>query len=109
MIANSPAARVRSKDRIAKITLAGLAVPRLRPVPPARTKARLRELHDAARLAGVDKDLAPILASRPQVGRFIASVLDCSPFLRALILADVRRFVEVLSADPTIRLTQIVA
>ena len=72
-------------------------------------KVRLRELDEAARTADAGETLAPILRSRPQLGPFIASVLDGSPFLRSLILADVARLVALLSSDPADRLTKIVA
>jgi glutamate-ammonia-ligase adenylyltransferase len=71
-------------------------------------KVRLRELAEAARAADAGETLAPVLGSRPQLGPFIASVLDCSPFLRSLILADVPRLIALLSSDPGDRLAEIV-
>jgi len=72
-------------------------------------KVRLRELDATARAADAADALSAILGDRPQLERLVASVLDCSPFLRSLILADVPRLVALLSSDPADRLAKIVA
>src|ERR1700676_3969829 len=109
MKSHSSSSRIRSRIGVSGTALAGRLVPRLRPVPTARVKVRLRELAEAARAADAGETLAPVLGGRPQLGPFIASVLDCSPFLRSLILADVPRLIALLSSDPGDRLAEIVA
>ncbi|MEX0852136.1 MAG: hypothetical protein WD036_02480, partial [Bauldia sp.] len=81
--------------------------PRLRPATQARTKARLAELGAAAKAAGV-AELDKVLR-QPNVGPFLAAVMDCSPFLRSLILDDPARLAAILASDPAARLKRIAA
>jgi glutamate-ammonia-ligase adenylyltransferase len=85
-----------------------MTAPRLRPVTADRAKARLRELQDAAAAAGAAAALQSLISARPDLGRFVASILDCSPFLRSLALADVPRLLALLTGDPGLRLREII-
>src|ERR1017187_7547996 len=62
----------------------------------ARTKARMAELRDAR-----------ALPKQEPVASFLAAVMDCSPFLRSLILDDSGRLVAILASDPTVRLKEL--
>jgi glutamate-ammonia-ligase adenylyltransferase len=91
------------------VALADLIVPRLKPAAAIRCEVRLRELREAADGGGVGEALTALLTGRPQAGAFIASVLDCSPFLRSLILTDMPRLVATLAGDPADRLAAVIA
>ena len=47
------------------------------------------------------------LLRQPPVTSFLAAVMDCSPYLRSLILDDPARLLAILAGDPAVRLTQI--
>ena len=89
-------------------TLAERIVPRLRPVAAAQRKARIAELTAAAAEAKGGEALIAALA-RPEIAAFIASVMDCAPFLRSLILDDPARLAKLLSADPAARMRRLTA
>ena len=98
-----------SKARFPRTALIDVTRPRLKPAGAKTRKARLAELAAAAGEAGVGERLAGQIAGRPQLAGFIASVLDCSPFLRSLMLDDPARLTRLLAADPQKRLGQIAA
>ncbi|MGD9740800.1 MAG: bifunctional [glutamine synthetase] adenylyltransferase/[glutamine synthetase]-adenylyl-L-tyrosine phosphorylase [Bauldia sp.] len=85
---------------------------RLRPgvvPPPAAQRAKhIRELMAAAREQRSLPELAP-LVERAETAAFVGSVMESSPFLRALILDDPARLVRLLDADPDDGLASIVA
>nr|HMN87253.1 bifunctional [glutamine synthetase] adenylyltransferase/[glutamine synthetase]-adenylyl-L-tyrosine phosphorylase [Bauldia sp.] len=89
--------------------LRDVTLPRLQPAKAAIRKARLAELAEAAAEAGAGDRLKARLDGRPALASFVASVLDASPFLRSLILADPHRFCDLLEADPAARLRQVAA
>ncbi len=88
-------------------SLAERLEPRLRPATATRTKVRLAELTSAASEAGSDRSLADVL-KRPEAGPFLAAVMDCSPFLRGLILDDPARLTTLLAADPALGFRRLV-
>ena len=94
------------KQRPSSATLAEAIKPRLRPATTAQTKARLAELNQVARELGAAQDLAAAL-SAPGVGRFIAATMECSPFLRSLILDDPGRLAGLLTSAPAPRVKQL--
>ena len=49
----------------------------------------------------------PNLPKKPPVAAFLAAVMDCSPFLRSLILDDPARLAAIVAANPAARLKQI--
>src|SRR5690348_5217231 len=94
--------RGRSGSGVRGTTLADSIVPRLQPVAAARVERWLGELKAAmADAAGGGDGFPALLSGRPKLGAFIASVLECSPFLRSLILADPSRLLAILSDEPT--------
>ena len=98
-----------SKTRFARTALIEVTKPRLRPADAKARKVRLAEFAAAAREAGVGERLEEHLAGRPELGAFLASALECSPFLRSLILDDPARLIGLLDADPEKRLRRIAA
>jgi glutamate-ammonia-ligase adenylyltransferase len=76
-----------------KRSLAASLKPRIKPATAVATKARMAEL-------GLAKP-APAIAS------FLAAVMECSPFLRGLMLDDPARVAALLAADPDARLKAI--
>jgi len=104
-----PSSSALSRSEFVGTALADRVIPRLRPIPATRIAARLSELNEAVSAAGTADAYAALLADRPNVAPFIASVLDCSPFLRALILTDPPRLLAILANDPADRLAEIIA
>jgi len=86
--------------------LSAMIVPRLRPAPDERATARIAELTDAAREAGV-KGLAPLLR-RKGVAAFLGSVLEDSPFLRGAANDDPARLVALLTDSPDESLARVI-
>ena len=82
-------------------SLADLLAPRLVAGDPERVKARVAELKQAAKAAGA-KGLAPLLAKR-KVAAFLGSVMEVSPFLRALLVDDPARLAELMATTPAAR------
>ncbi|HEY5081773.1 MAG TPA: bifunctional [glutamine synthetase] adenylyltransferase/[glutamine synthetase]-adenylyl-L-tyrosine phosphorylase [Bauldia sp.] len=76
-------------------SLADALKPRLA-ADKARTKARMAELRGA-----------PAPLKQEPVASFLAAVMDCSPFLRALILDDPDRLAAILASDPAVRLKEV--
>src|SRR5579871_6597605 len=83
-------------------SLAERLVPRLAPASAKARAMRLAELTAAARSAACDALLAQL--ARPEVGSFLASVIEYSPFLRSLALDEPQRLAAILDADPSARL-----
>jgi glutamate-ammonia-ligase adenylyltransferase len=96
-----PAARKPSKP--ARTLAAGLK-PRLRPLTVAAARPYLAEFSGKGRGA-------PGLAAslKGATGRFVAAVMECSPFLRSLMLDDPARLAALLACDPKARLASLVA
>lgn len=92
------------KSKTSARTLAESLKPRLVPLPAVRAKARLTEL--AA--ADEGKALAKT-TNAARVGGFVAAVMESSPFLRALMLAEPERLAAILSSDPDARLKAVIA
>ncbi len=67
----------------------------------------MAELSEAAEEAGQRKEVAALVSKSPTAA-FLAAVMDCSPFLRALILDDPARLVALLAAEPAARLRKVV-
>jgi glutamate-ammonia-ligase adenylyltransferase len=88
--------------------LAALLKPRLVAADAAAVKARVAELKAAAKGTPAAKDLSALLAKR-KVAAFVGSVMGASPFLRALILDDPARLMEVMSSSPSARAREISA
>ncbi len=92
--------------RIPNGGLGHLLSPRLRVPDSARVGSRLDELivaAKAARATGISG-----LLRRKELGPFLGSVLEYSPFLRGLILDDPARLAALLGAEPTASLKRIV-
>jgi len=87
-------------------SLAEALRPRLRPANAKRTRFRLAELTAAADGAGAAGALGKLLRRRA-LGPFLAAVMDCSPFLRSLILDDPARLAAILAEDPGRRLKRV--
>ncbi|WP_421724210.1 bifunctional [glutamine synthetase] adenylyltransferase/[glutamine synthetase]-adenylyl-L-tyrosine phosphorylase [Bauldia sp.] len=81
-------------------SLAERIVPRLRLARQADRKMRLAELLDEAAEAGVADGLDRLIADRPALGDFVASVGAYAPFLRGLMQADPKRLVALLDSAP---------
>ncbi len=73
---------------------------------PRATKARIAELTEAAGETGAAKDLAAVV-TRGGMAPFLAAVMDCSPFLRALMLQDLADLAAVIADDPAQRLKRL--
>src|SRR3990170_4097366 len=100
-------APAKGKSRKSSKSLADAIVPRLRPASAAATKARLGEISAAATTAAGGKKLQALLAGKSTVGRFVAAVMECSPFLRSLILDDPARLSAILASNPAARLKRL--
>ena len=84
----------------------GLIKPHLRLAPPAQVGSRFDELIVAAKAAGTT-GISDLLR-RKELGPFLGSVLEYSPFLRGLMLDDPARLAALLAADPKASLKRIV-
>jgi len=71
-------------------------------------KARLAELAEAFAGAGEGPALAALLRRHAELGPFLGSALEYSPFLHGLCLEDPRRLLALLDAEPGARLKQLV-
>ena len=96
------------KSKASGKTLAESLKPRLAPADAAQTKLWRAELAAAANAGPSASRLAEIIGTA-RVGGFIAAVMDCSPFLRGLMLADPDRLATLLSSDPAARLRTVIA
>ncbi len=101
-------AAARAKRTPPRTTLADSLKPRLKPATAARTKARIAELTEAATEAGVGDEIAAVLKGQG-VPPFLAAVMDCAPFLRALMLQDPAGLAAILADDPARRLKNVTA
>jgi len=97
------------RKRSVRKDLAAAINPCLMAPGTAELKARLAELKAAAADAGAGKALAALLKKNPDLGRFLATVISASPFLRSLIVDEPARLVDLLSGDPAARLKKILA
>ncbi|MBN9010978.1 MAG: hypothetical protein J0H63_12935, partial [Rhizobiales bacterium] len=71
--------------------LASALAPRIRPLPAKVAKPRLADLAEAAGDAGLADDLSRALKENEALAPFLAAVMECSPFLRSLMLDDPAR------------------
>ena len=67
----------------------------------------MAELTAAAKDAGQSKTIGKAFA-RAKAAAFLAAAMDCSPFLRSLILDDPARLAALLAADPAARMRRLV-
>lgn len=89
--------------------LANAISPNLSSPGATELKGRLADLKAAAGDAGVGKALAAHLKANAKLGRFLATVMSSSPFLRSLIVDEPKRLVDLLSGDPAARLKKILS
>ncbi len=82
--------------------------PRLKPATARAAKAGLAELQEAATEAGAAELLAEAMVP-PGVDRFVAAVMNHSPFLRDLMLLDPKRLAGVLTQAPDLRRKNLLA
>src|SRR5260221_12050044 len=92
------------KSKASAKTLAESLKPRLAAADAARTKTRLAELAAAAKRTPLAK-----LIGKARVGGFVAAAMECSPFLRGLMLADPERLAAILSSEPAMRMKTVIA
>ena len=90
-------------------SLAKTIAPRLRPARAAARRAQLVELAEAAEEAGIGGRLKNLFDKHGGLADFVASVLDYSPFLRGLILAEPGRLIALLQQEPSAALGRCLA
>ncbi len=95
------------KSKSTANSLAGALKPRIRLLSAAQAKARIIELKAVAKEAGADS-LSKLLVDA-KVGGFIAAVMECSPFLRGLILDNPKRLAAILTTAPAAFLKNTIA
>lgn len=80
----------------------------LKPPGARQVKQQYGELTEAAADAGLGRELAALTKANAALVPFLAAVMSYSPFLRALMIDEPGRLLELLSADPKARARKIV-
>jgi len=105
----SPRSAAAGPAAAATASLASTLAPRIRALPAKVAKPRLTDLVEAAAAAGIGDALDALCKAHESLAPFLAAVMECSPFLRSLILDDPARLVRLVGADPAVSRRRILA
>ena len=96
-----------SPDGAADPALADRLVGRLQPLDEDEAQGLFDDLIDTDRARQTDTGLAALLAGNDDLRQFLGAVMQLSPYLRALVLADSQRLAGILKSDPEAHLREL--